>query len=196
MDKEAMTVQNFKAIPTDIPEVIIIENFCTGDQRGRFTKCFEKGIYEGFGISFQLSESFLSVSSKNVIRGLHFQLHEPQAKLVCVPAGRVMDYAVDIRPESPSFGKWVCAELSAENARALYIPRGFAHGFCSLEDNSIMLYQCDGKYDKESDTGIIFNDKDIGIKWPVDLSVSVHSERDLKLMSFSEYCRQPVKLCL
>lgn len=187
-------MQDFKILKTDIPDVLLIENFSTGDQRGRFTKCFEKNVYEGFGIKFRLSESFLSVSSKNVIRGLHFQLNNSQAKLVCVPNGKVMDYAVDLRPKSSSFGKWVCAELSADNARALYIPCGFAHGFCSLEDNTVMLYQCDGVYDKKSDTGIIFNDKDIGIQWPVDASLSIHSDRDLKLMTFEEYCKNPMKI--
>lgn len=165
----------------------LIKNFSVGDNRGRFTKCFEKDFYREAGIEFSLNETFVSTSSKNVIRGIHFQTHYPQAKLVSVVAGRVFDVLVDLRINSETFGKWEGFELSAENASALYIPRGFGHGFASLEDNSIMLYQCDGKYDKETDTGIRFDDKEIGIVWPVDETVAIHSERDLKLMNLGEY---------
>lgn len=165
----------------------IINNFSVGDNRGRFTKCFEKEIYAAAGIDFSLNETFASISSKNVIRGLHFQTHNPQAKLVCVLQGRVWDVIVDLRSQSKTYKQWIAVELSAENHKALYVPRGFAHGFASLEDNSIMLYQCDGAYDKESDTGIIYNDPDIGINWPVKERDAIHSDRDLQLMSFRDY---------
>lgn len=167
---------------------VLIENFHAGDNRGGFTKCFEKGIYRQAGIDMSLDETFVSVSAKNVIRGLHFQLNNPQAKLVSVLNGAVSDVIVDIRPESKDFGKWRFYELSAENARALYVPRGFAHGFLALTDNTIMLYQCDGKYDKDTDTGIRFDDKDLGIEWPIDLKYAICSEKDKSLMSFKEYC--------
>ena len=101
--------------------------------------------------------------------------------------GKVWDVIVDIRPESKTFGKWVSAELSAENHKALYVPRGFAHGFAALEDDTIMLYQCDGAYNKETDTGIRFDDPEIGITWPVDERDAIHSSRDMELMSFCEY---------
>ncbi len=162
----------------------LIRNFSTGDHRGRFTKCFEEQIYHEAGIEFHLSESFASVSAKNVIRGLHFQTNQPQAKLVCVLSGRVWDVIVDLRKDSPTYTQWVSAELSAENHTALYVPRGFAHGFASLEDNTVMLYQCDGAYDKATDTGIRFDDPDIAIRWPIDLAKAIHSERDLKLGVF------------
>lgn len=171
----------------DLKGSYLIENFSVGDNRGGFTKCFEKDIYHAGGIDFSLDETFISVSAKNVIRGLHFQTNNPQAKLVCVPAGRVYDVIVDLRPDSDTFGQWRGYELSAQNHRALYIPRGFAHGFASLEDQTLMMYQCDGAYDKETDTGIRFDDPDIGIAWPVDLSCSIHSKRDLELISFKEY---------
>ena len=132
-------------------------------------------------------EAFVSVSQKNVIRGLHFQLNNPQAKLVCAVKGKVWDVIVDLRQNSPTYKQWLGVELSAENHMALYVPRGFAHGFLSLEDDSIMLYQCDGAYDKASDTGIIFNDPEIGIEWPVDTAATIHSSRDMNLMSFKEY---------
>lgn len=168
----------------------LIENFHVGDCRGGFTKCFEKEIYAQAGIEFKLNETFASVSAKNVIRGLHFQTHNPQAKLVCVLQGKVWDVIVDLRPESATYGKWIAEELSVENHRAFYVPRGFAHGFASLEDGTIMLYQCDGTYDKETDTGIIYNDPQLAITWPIGEDRGIHSERDLKLMSLKEYEKQ------
>lgn len=171
----------------ELEDAYLIENFHAGDSRGGFTKCFEKEIYAQAGIEFQLNETFASVSAKNVIRGLHFQTHNPQAKLVCVLQGKVWDVIVDLRPDSDTYGKWIAEELSAKNHRALYVPRGFAHGFASLEDDTIMLYQCDGAYDKESDTGIIYNDPQLAITWPIEDGLGIHSERDLKLMSMREY---------
>lgn len=165
----------------------LIDNFYVGDNRGGFTKCFEKDIYAKAGIVFKLNETFASVSAKNVVRGLHFQTHNPQAKLVCVVKGKVWDVIVDLRPDSPTYKKWVGAELSDKNHRALYVPRGFAHGFASLEDGTVMLYQCDGAYDKDTDTGIMFNDPDIGIEWPVDVVEMIHSVRDTQLMTFEEF---------
>ena len=172
----------------------LISNFYAGDNRGGFTKSFEKDIYKNAGVEFQLNETFSSRSMKNVIRGLHFQTHNPQAKLVSVVAGKVWDVIVDLRPDSLTYKKWVSQELSAENHLSFYVPRGFAHGFASLEDNTVMLYQCDGKYDLETDTGIRFDDPEIGIEWPVDESVAIHSSRDLGLMSFQEYLKNPMEL--
>lgn len=171
----------------DLKGAYLIENFSVGDNRGGFTKCFEKDIYHDGGIDFSLNETFISVSVKNVIRGLHFQTNHPQAKLVCVPAGRVYDVIVDLRPDSDTFGQWRGFELSSENHRALYVPRGFAHGFASLEDQTLMMYQCDGAYDKGSDTGIRFDDPDIGIVWPVNLKEAIHSDRDLRLPLLKDY---------
>lgn len=175
----------FKAL--ELKDAFLIENFFLGDNRGGFTKCFEKDIYANAGIEFNLNETFTSVSAKNVIRGLHFQTHNPQAKLICVVKGMVWDVIVDLRPESYTYKKWISAELSAENHKALYVPKGFAHGFASLEDGTVVLYQCDGAYDKATDTGIIFNDPEIGIVWPVDEVVAIHSSRDLSLMTLSEF---------
>ena len=172
----------------------LISNFYAGDNRGGFTKSFEKDIYREVGIEFQLNETFASQSMKNVIRGLHFQTHNPQAKLVSVVAGRVWDVIVDLRPDSLTYKKWIAHELSAENHLSFFVPRGFAHGFASLEDNTVMLYQCDGKYDAETDTGIRFDDPDIGIEWPVNENVAIHSDRDLKLGCFQDYLRNPMEL--
>lgn len=172
----------------------LISNFYAGDNRGGFTKSFEKDIYRNAGIEFQLNETFASRSMKNVIRGLHFQTHNPQAKLVSVVAGSVWDVIVDLRPDSSTYKKWVAHELSAENHLSFFIPRGFAHGFASLADDTVMLYQCDGKYDAETDTGIRFDDPEIGIDWPVDESVAIHSARDIKLQNFQEYLENPMEL--
>lgn len=159
----------------------LIEYFYVGDERGSFGKILEKDIYSDNGIDFNLNETFYSVSQKNVIRGLHFQTHNPQAKVVSVLTGRVYDVIVDLRKDSPTFKKWIGVELGKEKHNALFVPRGFAHGFLSLEDNTTMLYMCDGKYDKETDAGIRFDDPDIGVNWPCDLSAAIHSKRDLEL---------------
>jgi dTDP-4-dehydrorhamnose 3,5-epimerase len=172
----------------------LINNFSVGDCRGGFTKCFEKDIYANAGIRFQLNETFASISAKNVIRGLHFQKHNPQAKLVCVLQGRVQDVIVDLRPDSVTYKKWIAVELSGDNHKALYVPRGFAHGFAALEDNTIMLYQCDGAYDAETDAGIRFDDPQLGIDWPVEESVAIHSARDLQLERFEDYEKNPMEL--
>ena len=185
---------NFEFKELDLSGAYLISNFYAGDNRGSFTKSFEKDIYRVAGIEFKLNETFTSQSMKNVIRGLHFQTHNPQAKLVSVVVGRVWDVIVDLRPESPTYKQWRAQELSAENHLSYYVPRGFAHGFASLEDNTVMLYQCDGKYDAVTDTGIIFNDSEIGIEWPVDESLAIHSGRDMRLGSFQEYLKRPMEL--
>ena len=178
----------------DLKGAYLISNFYIGDNRGGFTKIFEKDLYKEVGIDFQLNEAFVSRSMRNVIRGLHFQTNNPQAKLISVVAGAVWDVMIDLRPNSPTFKQWIAYELSAENHLCFYIPRGFAPGFASLEDNTVMLYQCDGKYDRETDTGIRFDDPEIGIEWPGDKSVAIHSERDLALGSLKEYMMHPMEL--
>ena len=172
----------------------LIGSFYAGDNRGGFTKSFEKELFLNAGIPFTLNETFASSSMKNVVRGLHFQTHNPQAKLVSVVSGRVWDVIVDLRLSSPTFKQWIAQELSAENHLSFYIPRGFAHGFVSLEDNTVMLYQCDGKYDKDSDTGIRFDDPTIGIVWPINEKIAIHSARDLELPFFKDYVNQPMEV--
>lgn len=171
----------------DLKGAYLISNFYAGDNRGGFTKTFEKDIYKEAGIEFQLNETFASWSMKNVIRGLHFQLKNPQAKLVSVISGKVWDVIIDLRVGSETFKQWRAFELSAENHLNLFIPRGFAHGFASLEDGTVMLYQCDGRYDPDTDTGILFDEPEIGIKWPIEKNLQIHSNRDLQLMSWKQY---------
>lgn len=164
-----------------------ITNFYCSDQRGSFIKSFEQEIYKTEGIDFSASETFVTVSRKNVIRGLHFQLNNPQAKLICILNGNAWDVIVDLRKSSPTYKQWMCVELSSDGRNAVYVPRGFAHGFASLADNTTMLYQCSGKYDKKTDTGIVFNDPTIGIKWPIESKEAILSERDLDLMRFEDF---------
>ena len=145
-------MSNFSFTKLGLEGAYLIEYFSVGDNRGGFSKSFEKDIYKEAGIEFNLNETFISVSAKNVIRGLHFYIKNSQAKLVSVPKGIVYYLIIDCVPESTTFKKWEGHELSDENHRALYVPRGFAHGFASLEDGTLMMYQCDGAYDKETDT--------------------------------------------
>ncbi|MBR7000808.1 MAG: dTDP-4-dehydrorhamnose 3,5-epimerase [Lachnospiraceae bacterium] len=184
----------FEISELDLKGAFVISNFYAGDNRGGFTKSFEKDIFKEAGIDFYLNETFSSRSMKNVIRGLHFQTNHPQAKLVSVIAGSAWDVIVDLRIGSPTFKQWRAFELSAENHRGIYVPRGFAHGFASLEDGTVMLYQCDGKYDAETDTGVLFNDPEIGIEWPVDEKDAIHSKRDLQFGGLKEYCKNPMKI--
>lgn len=172
----------------DIPGAYIITSFQVNDERGFFLKNFEQNIFLEHGIEFQSTESFISCSAKNVIRGMHFQLNEPQAKLVGVYRGAIYDVLVDLRRDSPTFGQWRGEYLSAENRKSFYIPRGCAHGFLSMEDETIVGYQCDGVYDKETDTGILWNDKDISIHWPIeDISMVIIGKRDQEQMSFEKF---------
>ncbi len=187
-------MSNYEFIQLGLKGAYLIKSHTFEDNRGIFRKGFEKDFFRVNHIEFNLQESFISTSKKNVIRGLHFQIHNPQAKLVSVIQGKVWDVIVDLRTNSQTFGQWYAAELSGENGQAFYIPRGFAHGFLSLEDNTTMLYQCDGAYDHETDTGIRFDDKSIGIEWPVDRSQVIVSDKDLKLMTFEEYLNKPMEL--
>ena len=181
---------NFEFKKLDLDGAFLVSCFFAGDERGGFTKSFEHDIFKKAGIDFHVSEIFSSCSMKNVIRGLHFQLNHPQTKFVTVLSGKVWDVIVDLRKYSNTYKQWRAFELSAQNHLGLLIPKGFAHGFACFEDNSIMLYQCDGKYDGKSDTGIMFNDPEISIKWPVNLNSAIHSHRDLQLMTFKDFSKK------
>lgn len=181
-------MSNFSFSEMAIPGAYVITSFYSEDNRGSFVKSFEKDIFAENGIEFHCNEDFISHSTKNVIRGMHFQLHHPQAKLVGVISGKVYDVIVDLREESPTFGKWAGVYLSAQNRTSLYIPRGCAHGFIALSDDSIVSYKCDGKYDKATDTGILYSDPEIAIEWPImDLSKAVIGARDQKQMTFADF---------
>lgn len=167
-------------------EPFIVSNLFVADERGSFSKCYLKDMFRKSGIEFDCSEIFYSISKQGVIRGMHFQIKKPQAKFVTVVKGKVYDVVVDLRKDSANFGKWYAFELSDSNHNALYIPAGFAHGFQALEDENIMLYMCYGPYDKETDTGIKYDDPELAIDWKQDDKVIV-GKRDQEQMSMEEF---------
>ncbi|MFD0834739.1 dTDP-4-dehydrorhamnose 3,5-epimerase [Mariniflexile aquimaris] len=158
------------------------------DERGYFFESFNKNVFEQeTGINVNFLQDNQSMSAKNVLRGLHFQTGEyAQAKLVQVIKGKVLDVCVDIRKKSPTFGQHFSIILDDKNRKQLYIPRGFAHGFLVLENKSIFSYKCDNFYNKESESGIIFNDKTLNIDWDFPEDQLIISEKDLKLPQFRE----------
>lgn len=149
-----------------LPDVIIIEPSVFKDSRGYFFEGFQAKRYHEMGIQETFVQDNYSRSVKNTLRGLHYQLHHPQGKLVGVTAGKVFDVIVDIRQGSPTFGKWIGIELSDENARQVYIPKGFAHGFCVLSDTADFYYKCTDYYVPHDDYGVAWNDSFINIEWP------------------------------
>jgi len=167
-----------KVLETEIPGVVIIEPKVFGDNRGFFLETWNEARYVEAGIEGPFVQDNLSYSVKGVLRGLHFQDPNPQGKLVYVLQGEVFDVAVDIRAGSPTFGKWVSVMLSSENKRQFYISPGLAHGFCVTSETALFTYKCTDLYNPAAEKGIIWNDPDIGIRWPIDEPVL--SEKDKK----------------
>lgn len=156
-------------IQTALPGVLILEPKVFGDERGFFFESFnQKTLAERAGIATPFVQDNHSRSARNVLRGLHYQIRQPQGKLVRVTAGEVYDVAVDIRKSSPAFGKWVGASLSAENKRMMWVPPGFAHGFLVLSDYAEFLYKTTDYYAPEFERSIAWNDPDLAIDWPLD----------------------------
>ena len=166
---------------TEIKGVFVIEPKVFNDARGYFMEAWKKEEFEAHVGKVDFLQDNESKSSYGVLRGLHYQKGEyAQAKLVRVIKGRVVDVAVDIRKSSPTFGKYVMVELNEDNKRQFFVPRGFAHGFLVLSNEAVFTYKVDNIYAPQAEAGIIWNDPDIGIKWPIDISRVVTSERDLK----------------
>ena len=161
-------MSNFNFIKTEIDGIVIIEPKIFGDNRGFFMETYEERKFAEGGINAKFVQDNHSMSTKGVLRGLHFQIKHPQAKLVRVIKGVVYDVAVDIRKDSKTFGKYVGTILSDENRKQLFIPRGFAHGFLVLSDEAEFVYKCDDFYHPEDEGGIMWNDSAIGIDWPLD----------------------------
>ena len=167
---------------TAIEDIVIIEPKVHGDERGYFVETFRADKIEEFlGYKINFCQDNESKSSKGVLRGLHYQLHpSAQTKLVRVIQGRVLDVAVDIRKNSPTFGQYVAVELSSDNKRQLLVPRGFAHGFVVLEDDTIFAYKVDNYYSPENDRGIAFNDSSLSVNWILNLDELNLSAKDTK----------------
>jgi dTDP-4-dehydrorhamnose 3,5-epimerase len=158
-----------KVIPTEIPDVLIIEPQVYGDDRGFFLESFnQKDFREKAGVNTTFVQDNHSMSLKNVLRGLHYQIPNPQGKLVRVVSGSVFDVAVDARKGSPTFGQWVGCILSAENKRIFWVPEGFAHGFLVLSDRAEFLYKTTNYYYPQYEKTIAWNDADLGIDWPLE----------------------------
>jgi dTDP-4-dehydrorhamnose 3,5-epimerase len=160
-----------KITKTKLPEVLIIEPDAFGDERGWFLETFSQKRYEQAGIKLSFVQDNVSYSGKNILRGLHFQYPHSQGKLIQVLSGEVFDVAVDIRVGSPTFGQWVADNLSLSNHKQMYIPPGFAHGFCVLSDTALFSYKCTDYYSPAAEGGIIFSDPELAITWPVDSPV-------------------------
>ena len=167
-----------KVSDTRLPECKLIEPVVHGDGRGRFFESWNQPRFAEHGLGAAFVQSNVSQSERGVLRGLHYQWPQPQAKLVSVLQGEVYDVAVDIRRDSPRFGQWTAAILSAENHRQLWIPEGFAHGFVVLSERAIFHYLCTAPYRREFDRGIRWNDASLAVDWPVS-SPSL-SDKDLR----------------
>jgi dTDP-4-dehydrorhamnose 3,5-epimerase len=167
---------------TEIEDVVIIDPLVHGDERGYFVETFRQDKLEDFlGFSIHFCQDNESKSSKGVLRGLHYQIgSSAQTKLVRTIKGSVLDVAADIRKGSPTFGKYVAVELSESNKRQLFIPRGFAHAFLVLEDDTVFVYKTDNYYSPENDRGIAYNDPTIAVDWQIDSSLLNLSEKDQK----------------
>lgn len=176
---EDFIMGKFKFIKTSIEGVYVIEPTVFGDERGYFMETYHQGEFKQAGLDLNFVQDNQSKSTKGVVRGLHFQYNNPQGKLVRVIRGEVFDVAVDLRKNSPTYGKWEAVVLSESNKKQFYVPEGFAHGFMVLSDEAEFTYKCTDFYDPEDEGGILWNDPDIGIEWPVEgLDEVVLSEKD------------------
>jgi len=177
----------FSIIKCEIAGPVIIEPKVFEDERGFFLESYKKSDFENIGINLEFRQDNHSLSSIGVIRGLHYQKNPyAQAKLVRVVKGRVWDVAVDIRKNSPSYKKWIAVELSGENRKMFFIPEGFAHGFAALTEDVHLLYKCSNEYSPQHDAGIMWNDPELGILWPVKAPVVSEKDKVLPLLKDAE----------
>lgn len=174
----------FEATP--IKDLLVFEPNVFGDERGYFFESYNRKSFEEEGLEYDFVQDNESFSRYGTVRGIHLQLgNHAQAKLVRVVQGTVLDVAVDLRPNSKTFGKWHSIELSAENHKQLLIPRGFGHGFSVLSESAIFQYKVDNYYSKESEAGIIFNDVELNIDWRIPSEKIIVSDKDKNLGSFA-----------
>lgn len=166
-----------KVLRTHLPGVLVFEPRVLGDQRGFFLETYREDVFIEVGIEESFVQDNHSRSSKGVLRGLHYQLTQPQGKLVRAATGRVFDVAVDIRTGSPTFGQWYGTVLDEESMKMMYVPPGFAHGFVVLSEVADFIYKCTNYYHPESEQGILWNDPEIDIEWPeVDVKLSAKDQ--------------------
>ena len=164
----------------EIPDVILVEAKAFPDERGFFMESFKESVFAENGINTKFVQDNYSHSTKGVLRGLHYQKDpKAQAKLVMAITGEIFDIAVDVRKGSPTYGRWVSEILSAQNHKLLYVPKGFAHGFVVLSNEADVVYKVDAEYSPEHERGILWNDPDVGIKWPTNQPIMI--KKDLEL---------------
>lgn len=176
-----------KITPTAIPDVLLIEPQVFGDQRGFFMETWNRRKFAEAGLDFDFVQDNHSSSVKGTLRGLHYQLSNPQGKLVRVTAGEVFDVAVDLRKSSPTFGHWEGTILSAENQRLFWVPQGFAHGFLVLSETAEFHYKCTDYYNPTSERCILWDDQDLNISWPMAAgSTPILSAKDSNGCKFTE----------
>ena len=165
---------------TEIKGVYVIEPVVFHDCRGYFMETYNENEFKMNGLDYAFVQDNQSKSVRGVLRGLHFQKKFPQAKLVRVLQGEVFDVAVDLRKNSPTYGKWTGIVLSEKNRKMFLVPRGFAHGFLVLSDQAVFSYKCDDFYHPDDEGGILYNDPDIAVSWPLDGEIPILSEKDKK----------------
>ena len=171
---------SFKFIKLEIPEVILVESQAYLDERGFFTESYKESIFNNNGIKTKFVQDNFSYSIRGVLRGLHYQKDpKAQAKLVIVTSGEIFDVAVDIRKDSPTYGKWVGEILSSQNHRLLYVPEGFAHGFCVLSNEAYVIYKVNSEYSPNHERGILWNDPELDIPWPIDNPIMIEKDKRL-----------------
>ncbi len=176
-----------KFIPAKIPDVILIEPKVFGDHRGFFMETWQRKTFAENGIDHDFVQDNHSKSARGILRGLHYQIKQPQGKLVRVVQGSVFDVAVDMRKSSATFGQWVGYELSAENKRMLWVPPGFAHGFYVISETAEFLYKCTDYYAPQYERSVLWNDPDLAVDWPlVDDNPPVLSEKDAAAPGFAK----------
>lgn len=184
-------IQKFDFQELDLKGAYLIQPFFASDERGGFVKDYNVDTFAENGIAHELKEVFYTISKRGVIRATHFQLEKQQPKLVRCISGHVYDVIVDLRPDSETFGQWQGFDLTGENQKTLYIPKFFGHGYLVLED-SVVSYKCGEVFYGAGDSGIMYNDPDIGIVWPMEKIGGeenlIISDKDKNLMSFRDYC--------
>ena len=174
-----------KISPTELPEVLLIEPTVHRDDRGFFVETWHAAKYAELGLDATFVQDNHSKSARGTLRGLHAQLAKPQGKLVRASQGEILDVAVDIRPGSPRFGRHVAVVLSADNFKQLFIPEGFAHGFCVISELAELQYKCTDLYDPTSEITVAWNDPALGIEWPVEEPLL--SQKDAEARTLAEY---------
>ena len=173
-----------RVLPTDLPGVLLIEPDVFRDPRGYFLETFNQRRYREAGIDCAFVQDNQSRSLRGTLRGMHAQLKKPQGKLVRAVEGEIFDVAVDLRPRSPTFGKWTGTKLSGETFRQMFVPPGFAHGFCVLSESAVVAYSCTDFYDRADEIGFRWNDPAVGIAWPIEAPLL--SDKDAALPTLAE----------